>query len=126
MPWSLRTRLSQAEPPEVVLTVRGQARVRVRGNAYGLLRCAGEARWVFGAFDQTFRLRRAGELKISALGVGGYASTSVRFLPGPDLTAGRIPARARLRWTAPRVPRLRALTAREIRALAKDEDHDRA
>jgi hypothetical protein len=123
---SLRTRLSYIEPPQVALTVRGQARVRVRGNAYGFVRCAGEQRWVFGAFDETFQVRRAPLLKISALGLGGYARTEVRFLPGPDLTAGQVARRARLRWSAPRIPRVLPLSAQTIHALTKDQDHDRA
>jgi hypothetical protein len=103
----------------------------VRGSAWGfvLVRARGtagtgavELRWVFGSFDETFRVQRTPELTIRALGLGGSARLSVRFLPGPDLGAKQIARRARLCWSAPRIPRLRPLSTQAIHALAKDQD----
>jgi hypothetical protein len=110
MPDLLRTRLTEIEPPAVHLTVAGGARVRVAGRAFGWLRCAGERRWVWGAFAFTFALAGgARDVEVVAYGLGGVARARVVFRPLHDVRAPRV-ARARLglRFGPYRAPRVRA------------------
>ena len=129
MPFLLRTRLVNLEPEQIALTVQGKAHVRVRGNAYGWLRCGRERRWVWGAFDETFavslgallargtaRVDRGGELRVSALGLGGFAQRTLRIVAASDLTLQGPPAvLPRMRWSAYVSPRLGTLSAAAIR-----------
>lgn len=117
MPLSLRTRLSAVEPPNVALTVAGHARIRVRGNAYGCVLLGRELRWAFGAFDHTFRVARtSAERRVLVLGLGGFASTVVRFLAPRDLTV-RVPQvhTSRVSWSRVRIPRIAPLSRETIR-----------
>jgi hypothetical protein len=118
MPFFLRTRLAVPEPPVIALTVGGKARVRVRGQVYGFVYCAGELRWAFGAFDQTFRISRRGRQDVSfhALGLGGWSRVKLPFSAPHDLTVRQTPGRVRrVHWSPLSVPRLRPLSALTIR-----------
>jgi hypothetical protein len=124
MPSLLRTRLLAPEPGSIALTVHGRARIRVCGNAYGFVRCQGMLRWVWGAFDETFQLcfarscarehERPG-VHIMALGLGGLARSTLRFVARHDLTVTRLPTVGRVRWSPLRIPRLAPLSAVNIR-----------
>jgi hypothetical protein len=124
MPFLFRTRLSAVEPSTIALTVERQARVRVRGNAYGFVRVLGELRWVSGVFDETFRItRKSGRIRVMVLGLGGVASQTVCFVADRDLTVRRPPAVIRrVRWSRVHVARLSALSAHSIqRGLSEHE-----
>jgi hypothetical protein len=115
MPFLLRTRLESLKPEQITLTVAGFARVEVRGNAFGFVRCGHERRWVWGAFDETFRLARAqGDIWVSAWGLGGFARRTIRFVAALDLSIPRKPAIPRLRWLGYPSPRFASLSAQTI------------
>jgi hypothetical protein len=93
MPLLVRTRLTAIEPPALALTVQGKARVRVLGQVCGYVQCAGERRWAWGAFDETFQLERSqGAVTVRVVGLGGAASRTLRFSTGLDLALVRLPA----------------------------------
>lgn len=119
MPLRVRTRITAIEPPALALTVQGKARVRVRGQVCGFVQCAGERRWAWGEFDETFQLtRQAGPVRVRALGLGGTATHTLRFSSRRDLTFPRPPAlRGSVRWRRLYVPSLSPLSAETIRAL---------
>jgi len=124
MPVLVRTRITPVEPPALLLTVQGKARVRIRGQVCGFVQCAGERRWVWGAFDETFQIRRqAGPLRVHALGLGGLATETFRFISSVDLTLTGPPAlRGKLRWRRPRVPAISPLSAQIIRTVGGAEE----
>lgn len=80
-----------AEPP--TLLSDGGARVRVRGHALGLLRCQDQRRWVFGDFDQTFRVQApAGScVRVQVAGLLGAASLQVPWQPRAALVSPTSP-----------------------------------
>jgi hypothetical protein len=120
-------------PEQISLTVEGRARLRVRGNVLGFVRCGGERRWVWGAFDETFQLARAqisarapeGALRratvISAWGLGGYARKKIQFVGTLDLSLPRMPLPKRLHWSDYPSPRLGPLSAQTICQLSQHE-----
>ena len=123
MPLLVRTRLTAIDPPALALTVRSQARVRVRGQVCGYVRCGRERRWAWGAFDETFQLTRGpGAVRVRVVGLGGVASQTVRFLSAVDLRLARpLALRGKLHWTRPRVPAISPLSTETIRALGRAE-----
>jgi hypothetical protein len=124
MPLLVRTRITAIEPPALALTVQGKARVRVRGQVCGFVQCAGERRFAWGSFDESFQLtRRRGPVKVRAFGLGGVAHQVVRFISDADLMLPRAPAlRGKVRWSRPRVPVMAPLSAHTIRTLSGTED----
>jgi hypothetical protein len=116
MPFLLRTRVERVTPEQVALTVDGHARVQVRGHTYGFVSCAGERRWVWGAFDETFRLARTmPKIALSAWGIGGFARRTLQFIGTLDLSMPRPPAiTGRVRWSDCPSPRLGSLSAQAI------------
>jgi hypothetical protein len=110
MPASFVSRIDRVAPERVLLTLRAEARVRVQGSALGWVRCGRERRWVWGAFDETFRIR-SGSVSIRVVGLGGVCQ---RRLPSSVLYDLRPPRprelRRRLRIQPPSAPRLRPLS----------------
>jgi hypothetical protein len=137
MPLLLRTRLTAVEPSAIfcsraearastALTVQGKARVRVRGSAYGVVCLGGQLRWAFGAFDETFHIARAnGKAHVMVLGLGGVATSEVRFTADRDLTVRR-PAAVlrRTRWSRVHIPPLPALSAHSIQQGPSEHERD--
>jgi hypothetical protein len=123
MPLLVRTRMTAIEPPTLALTVQGKARVRVRGQVCGYVQCAGERRWAWGSFDETFQLARSQRVStVRAIGLGGAASQTLRFITGIDLRLVAPPAlRGCVRWSRPHVPAMAPLSAHTIRALSGTE-----
>jgi hypothetical protein len=104
-----RTQIERLEPEHVSLTMDGRARVRVCGRALGFVACAGERRWVWGAFDESFQVSAAvvagPRLAVVAGGLGGRAQRWLSFRPVVDIAAPRAaPRLRRLRWSPYRTP----------------------
>jgi hypothetical protein len=118
----LRTRIVAGGPQAVAVTVDRQVRLRVVGVAYGFVRCRTERRWVWGRFDETFRVEPTpGELTIVAWGCGGKASYSVAVSALHNLTRPAPPRVRRMPRLSVRAPRVVSLsTASIVRVAARE------
>lgn len=116
----LRTRIDSIEPNRVALTQHGGARIRVRGSGFGVLRCAGQTRAVWGGFDESFVV--TGSLTVRVWGLGGSTSRIVNVTPARDLTPPRAPRIARLEVRPVALPRLRPLSHADLEYVAADSD----
>jgi hypothetical protein len=84
--------LARVEPARVSVTVDGCARVRVVGRVHGYVRCAGESRWCWGAFDETFLVHEArAAIAVQAWGLFGRASAEVHCEGVADLKSPVFP-----------------------------------
>ncbi|HKU41223.1 MAG TPA: hypothetical protein VJR89_23835 [Polyangiales bacterium] len=103
----------------MALTVGGCVRIRVVGVAFGFLRCRAQLRWVWGRFDETFRVAAPrAPLRVVAWGLGGRASYHVELGPLHDLALPPPPRLRALPRVAARSPRVLPLTAAGIAELA--------
>lgn len=70
---SWKPTITKLTPTRVLVTTKGQARLRVQGKALGWLRVGRERRWVWGRFDETFvvRPRQKETVQVAVVGLGG-------------------------------------------------------
>lgn len=75
--------LSQISPSRLMVTISGEARLRVQGRVYGFVQVGGERRWRWGHFDESFVVQpapgdRVVTVVVSGLGgLGGRTSATV-------------------------------------------------
>jgi len=106
--------LELVSPSRVAVTTRGQARVRVKGRGFGVVRVGGERRWVWGGFDETFVVRwspRLESVSVLVTGLGRWRRAEVPCRPvlalsPPSVT--RSAASVRVHVAPPRARRVSA------------------
>ncbi len=108
------------EPLEIHLTVNGQARVRVSGRGYGLLRCGTTTYWVWGAFSKSLAVDRGHANEIVLYELFGTQRSRPKVVSAVDVRTVRVPRvkPVGLSFIPYRVPRVRRLRPDEIRETA--------